>query len=306
MTPVTIILLLLTAITTFITLSDRRWFDRFSFQPEMVLRHNEYERLVTSGFLHVDWTHFAMNAISLYSFGPALEWKYGAATLLLIYFGSVIGGSLLALVMHRNHDYCAVGASGGVCGLIFAVIFLVPGTSISMFLLPIGIPAWLYAIGFLAFSYWGMQTRRDNIGHDAHFGGALAGVMIALGTHPSMVLEQKPLLAAVVCISGILLALTWKNPRVSAGRLFSWQDEPHQSNIRYQRYDEAKLRRKEEAEIDALLEKISKKGLHSLSSRERKRLEGYSLQKREVKEPNQRGRSSAAKPADTPVVEETR
>ncbi|CAN5720968.1 hypothetical protein BH11VER1_BH11VER1_20980 [soil metagenome] len=276
----TIILLIISAISTLLTLRNRAAFSRFSFQPHRVLRDKEYGRLVTAGFLHVNWMHFAMNAFSLYSFGPSLEWNFGMGTFLLVFLGSVVGGNLLALYLHRNHAYCAVGASGGVCGVIFAVIFLVPGMRVSMFLVPIYIPAWIYAIGFLAYSYFGIRNKRDNIGHDAHFGGALIGVLIALALYPSIVLQQPELLVGVVGLGVVLLFFVSKDPTVSAGRISTWGEESHQSNIRYQQYDDNKRKRQEEAQIDALLEKISQRGLPSLSASELEKLEAYSAQKR--------------------------
>lgn len=280
MSSATLILLVITAVSTLLTLRNRAAFDRFSFQPHRVLRDKEYDRLVTAGFLHVDWMHFAMNAFSLHAFGPSLEWRFGMGTFLLVFLGSVIGGNLLALYLHRNHAYCGVGASGGVCGVIFAVIFLVPGTRVSMFLVPIFIPAWVYAIGFLAYSYYGIRNKRDNIGHDAHFGGALIGVLIALALYPSIVLQQPELLVGVVGLGVALLYFVSRDPTVSAGRVTSWGEQPHQSNIRYQQYDDNRRRREEEAHIDALLEKISRSGLPSLTASELAKLEAYSEQKR--------------------------
>ncbi len=280
MTSATIILLIISAICTLLTLRNRAAFNRFSFQPHRVLRDKEYDRLVTAGFLHVDWMHFAMNAFSLYAFGPRLEWNFGMGTFLLVFLGSVVGGNLLALYLHRNHAYCGVGASGGVCGVIFAVIFLVPGTSISLFLVPIYIPAWIYAIAFLAYSYFGIRTKRDNIGHDAHFGGALIGLFIAFALYPTIVLQQPELLVGVVAMGVALLYFVSRDPTVSAGRVTSWGEQPHQSNIRYQQYDDNRRKRQEEAQIDALLEKISRRGLPSLSASELEKLEAYSEQKR--------------------------
>lgn len=276
----TLLILVIMAAATFLTLRNDGSFDRFSFSPERVLRDRQYERLLTAGFLHVDWIHFAMNAISLYSFGPVLEWTFGVVPLLLIFLGSVVGGNLLALYLHRNHVYCGVGASGGVCGVIFAALFLLPGMSVSMFMLPIGIPSWVYAIGFLAYSYFGIRSQRDNIGHDAHFGGAVVGLALAFVMYPALVLQQPLLLGCVLSLSVVAVFALSRNPMVSAGRIFAWGDTPHKSNIRYQDYDHSKRRRTEEAHIDSILEKISLRGMSSLSPKEREKLEAYSATRR--------------------------
>ena len=130
---------------------------------------------------------FWVGMISLYLFGSTIERFLGARDFLTIYFGSIVGGSLLSLLIHRRHDYRAYGASGGVCGIIFAHIFLFPGGSISFFPFPYGIPSWLYAICFMLGSFYGMKAQRDNIGHDAHLGGAILGLLITAALQPWIV-----------------------------------------------------------------------------------------------------------------------
>ena len=87
------------------------------FKPREILAGKQYERLLTSGFIHGDWLHLAFNAYSLLAFGQNIEAIYGFKTLLLVYFSSILGGSLLSLFIHRRHDYRALGASGGVGGI---------------------------------------------------------------------------------------------------------------------------------------------------------------------------------------------
>src|SRR6185295_16048982 len=121
--------------------------------------------------------HLVMNMISLYLFGGMMESFLGPGKFLLIYFASIVGGSLLSLWLHRNHDYRALGASGGVCGMIFSFIALFPGgTILAHFFFPM--PAWVYGILFLIGSFVRMRRHADNIGHDAHIGGAVIGLWI--------------------------------------------------------------------------------------------------------------------------------
>jgi len=133
--------------------------ENYVFEPEAILARKEYYRLVTSGFLHADLWHLLINMFSLYMFGQSVELVLGPGNFLLIYFGSVIGGGLLSLYVHRHHAYRAYGASGGVCGIIFAYILLFPGAGIYQFPVPFAIPAWLYAIGFLTLSFFGMASN---------------------------------------------------------------------------------------------------------------------------------------------------
>ena len=101
--------------------------ERWIFNPRAILVDKDYHRLYTCGLIHANWTHFAFNAFSFYSFARGIEMLYGPSTMLFIYGCSILGGSLLSLIIHRNHEYRALGASGGVCGIIFASIFLLPG-----------------------------------------------------------------------------------------------------------------------------------------------------------------------------------
>jgi membrane associated rhomboid family serine protease len=167
--------------------------------------------LVTSGFLHGDWPHLIWNMLALYSIGNAVELGVGRAHYLLIYLGGILGGNLLSLWIHRHQDYQAYGASGGVCGIIFASVFLFPGSKFYFFLVPVGIPGWLFAIVFPVASVYFLRAQRDNIGHDAHLGGAICGLLITAGLYPQVV-NYNPLLFAailVICI-GLLAYLAIK------------------------------------------------------------------------------------------------
>jgi membrane associated rhomboid family serine protease len=166
------------------------------------VRRGEHIRLISSGFFHNDWQHLIFNMFSLYVFGVELERIGGTVVFLAIYFGAIVGGSILALFIHRKEEYRAVGASGGVCGVIFATIFFAPGMSIYLFPFPFATPAWLFAILFIGFSAYAGKQRRDNIGHDAHLGGALVGLAIGTTFYPAII-GANPLLYAAVMLGGI-------------------------------------------------------------------------------------------------------
>ena len=166
--------------------NNRMFFEDYKFNVDKILIRKEYLRLVSSGFLHANWMHFIFNMVSLFLFSALLENEIGPFFFLVIYFISLIGGNLFALYIHRNHgDYSAIGASGAVSGIIFASIALYPGLSIGFIILPFSIPSWIYGILFVAYSIYGMKTKRDNIGHEAHLGGAIIGLVTALLIQPS-------------------------------------------------------------------------------------------------------------------------
>lgn len=213
--PLTIATLLVVGVTVYTSyraFQSPAFMNSLMFSPVHVLRYKQYHRMVTSAFIHADWLHFFFNMFTLYSFGSGIELIFGPHVFLLIYFSSIIGGSLLSLYLHRHHDYRALGASGGVCGVIFASIFLLPGGAVMIFPLPIPIPSWLYAILFIVVSFFGMRSHAGNIGHDAHLGGALVGLLVATVLHPEIIRESPVLYAAVVVISGALFVYAYKCP----------------------------------------------------------------------------------------------
>src|SRR5438874_1463614 len=189
---ITFLLIVVTCVFSYQGFKNFTFERKYIFSPEAILSGKEYHRLISSAFLHADWNHLIFNMMSLYFFGRGLEMYLGKLQFLAIYFGSIIGGDLLSLYVHRNHQYSAYGASGGVCGVIFASILLFPGIGISMFFLPISIPGWLYAIGYILYSFFGLKEHRGDIGHDAHLGGAIIGFLITAGLEPSSV-PRNPL-----------------------------------------------------------------------------------------------------------------
>ena len=129
----------------------------------------------------------------------------------LIYLGSLIFGSLLTLYFHSNdYSYRAIGASGAVTGVLYSAILLQPNMDLYLFFIPIPIPAYIFGIGYLLYSIYGMKAKRDNIGHTAHFGGAIGGYLITLLKEPHLLidnLEMVILLAIPIVLLFILAKL---------------------------------------------------------------------------------------------------
>ncbi|MDB6017092.1 MAG: rhomboid family protein [Pedosphaera sp.] len=260
--PVTISIIALTVMISFWGFRDHAFVEKFIFSPAAILRDKQGYRLITSGFLHADWPHLAFNMYSLYSFGRNLETYYGPATLLAIYLSSILGGNLLSLFLHRNHVYKAYGASGGVCGVIFASIFLLRG-DIRMLMLPIPIPTWLYAILFLLGSFYGIKKSADNIGHDAHLGGAIIGLVVTTMIYPGIISAQPYLYSAVMILSLVLLIVLIKNPMFLPLHASTRSSSPPRSPPK------TPLTRDQQArQVNAILEKISRSGMDSLTREE--------------------------------------
>lgn len=163
--------------------------------------------MLTSGFLHVDYMHLILNMYVLYVFAPAIIVNLGVVKFLIIYFGSLVAGSLLTLTYHKKEPYySAVGASGAVAGVIFGSILLNPSMNLMIFPLPIAIPGYIFGVGYLLYSIYGMKKQLGNVGHTAHLGGAIGGYALMLLVHPE-VLEYSILTVVLLGIPMVLLLL---------------------------------------------------------------------------------------------------
>jgi len=164
---------------------DQLFYRKYQFHVGSI-RAGEQIRMISSGFLHADEMHLAFNMLTLYFFAPYVYEYIGNFSFLLVYFGSLIFGSLLTMVFHGNeYSYRAVGASGAVTGIVYSAILLEPRILIYGF-----IPGYLFGIAYLLYSIYGMKSKRDNIGHTAHFGGAIGGYAITLIKDPILFQEN--------------------------------------------------------------------------------------------------------------------
>ncbi|MCG2614327.1 rhomboid family intramembrane serine protease [Terrimonas sp. NA20] len=254
--------------------TNQSFFEGYKFEVDKILVHRDYKRLITSGFLHVNWTHLIFNMISLLLFSGAIEYTLGSFRFLIIYFVSLIGGSLLSLFIHRNHgSYSAVGASGAVCGIIFAAIALFPGIGVGFFFLPVSIPGWVYGVVYVAYSIYGIRSNKDNIGHEAHLGGALIGMAVALILEPAAFSENylTILIILVPAIAFIVLIIT--KPHALLIDNFYFKTQKNYYSIDH-KYNEEKMN--SQREIDDILDKIGRKGMDSLSTTEKEKLKRFS------------------------------
>jgi membrane associated rhomboid family serine protease len=171
-------------------LNDVAFFRKFEFHIGSI-RTGDHIRMISSGFLHADMGHLFFNMFTLYMFAPVVINYFGSASFFLIYMASLVFGSLLTLLMHKNdYNYRAIGASGAVMGVLYSAILIDPNMNLYMFFIPIPIPAYLFGIGYLLYSIYGMKAKNDNIGHTAHFGGAVGGYLITLLKEPSMLIDN--------------------------------------------------------------------------------------------------------------------
>jgi membrane associated rhomboid family serine protease len=183
--------------------NDHSFFRKYEFHMGSV-RSGEQIRLLSSGFLHADIAHLAFNMITLYFFAPVVIAYMGEFLFVIVYFGSLIFGSLLTIMFHKDdYNYRAVGASGAVTGVLYSAILLRPDMMLGLFFI-IPIPAYLFGILYLLYSIYGMRAKNDNIGHTAHFGGAIGGYLITLITNPHLLVENT-LMVVLLTIPIVIL-----------------------------------------------------------------------------------------------------
>lgn len=193
--------------------NDPSFFERYKFGIGPI-NAGQKDRMFTSGFLHVDWAHLFFNMFTLYFFADVVISWFGPGKFIAIYFVSLLGGSLLALFFHKNEPYySAVGASGAVTGILYAAILLQPGMDLMLFFIPIPIPAYIVGIGYLMYSIYGMKSRMGNIGHTAHFGGAIGGYAVTLLFKPDLLVTET-LMVVLLAIPIVILIVMEKMGKI--------------------------------------------------------------------------------------------
>lgn len=186
MNPITFALITCNVLFSMQGFKNPAFFERYLFNTAAV-QAGDRTRLVSSGFLHANWGHLAFNMFAFWSFAPIVIANFSALAMLGIYFFALIAGNLSALYVHRfNPTYRAVGASGAVSGIVMSSVLLYPMGSIFIFFIPIPIPSWIFGIAYILFSIYGMKRQRGNIGHEAHLGGAIAGVIATVILNPNV------------------------------------------------------------------------------------------------------------------------
>jgi membrane associated rhomboid family serine protease len=209
---ITLIIIGANALISFKGFSDTSFFERYKFQIGAI-NSGQKERMLTSGFLHVDISHLLFNMVTLYFFADVVVAGFGAPKFLIIYFVSLIAGSLLALFFHKDEPYySAVGASGAVTGILYSAILLQPDMTLLLYF-AIPIPAYVLGIGYLLYSIYGMKKRLGNIGHTAHFGGAIGGYAATLLFNTDLIFTST-LMVVLLAIPIILLFVMEKMGKI--------------------------------------------------------------------------------------------
>ncbi|TVQ14274.1 MAG: rhomboid family intramembrane serine protease [Bacteroidetes bacterium] len=194
---ITFIVIFITVVTSYLAFNNRETFYNLKFNAYLIHHNRQYYRFFSYGLIHVDWMHLLINMFVLFSFGTAVEssfsMHFGAKANLfyvLLYIGGVGFSTLAAYLKHKDHDYYnAVGASGAVSAILFSAIIMRPDMSVMFIFLPIPIPSYIFGVLYLVYSAYMAKKANDNIGHDAHFWGAIFGLVFTILLNPLFVTQ---------------------------------------------------------------------------------------------------------------------
>lgn len=180
-TPVASFIFIFTIVTSIYAFNDRSLIGKFILSPYNISRRHKVYTLITSGFIHADWMHLIFNMITFFSFGFALESMIGSVNFAILYFVSLIASDLPTVFRHKNDLwYNSLGASGAISAVLFSYILFLPFASLYIMPIPFGI--WSIAFGplYLIYCVYASKQARDGINHDAHFFGALSGIILTI------------------------------------------------------------------------------------------------------------------------------
>ena len=184
MHPVLIAIIAITVIISLAGFQNVSVFEKYKFNVSAIKYKKEYIRLLSAGFLHADWGHLFFNMLTLYFFGPIVLYVYGILGFLIVYIGSIIIGNLFSLYLYQKQGwYSAIGASGGVSGVLFAAVAYAPKEIEVNF-----VPGFIFGALYFSYSVYMMLNPKphDNIGHAAHLGGAAFGLVYAVVVEPEV------------------------------------------------------------------------------------------------------------------------
>ena len=188
MHPVLLGIIVITVLISLVGFQKPEVFEKYKFNVGAIQNRKEYIRLLSAGFLHADFGHLFFNMLTLYFFAPVVLYVYGVQGFLIIYFASIIIGNLFSLYLYKRQSwYSAIGASGGVSGILFAAVAYAPDEISVNFL-----PGYLFGALYFGYSVYMMLNPRanDNIGHAAHLGGAAFGLVYAIALQPEVAMSN--------------------------------------------------------------------------------------------------------------------
>lgn len=179
--PVASLIFVFTIITSLYAFYDHSVYGKFMLHPYSVSKGHKVWTVITSGLIHADWMHLFFNMFTFVAFAFSLEQLMGSWQFGLLYFLALVLSDLPTIFKHKDQfNYNSLGASGAISAVLFSFILFNPVSKISLMFLPFGIPAWIFGILYLIYCAYASKNSRDGINHDAHFFGALTGLIFTI------------------------------------------------------------------------------------------------------------------------------
>jgi len=201
LSPILSLIILTNIIFSYKGFRNKFFFDRYKFDI-LKLDSGDLVRMISSGFLHVDYNHLIINMLTLYFFADYVVYGVGWINFLIIYMVSLLLGNYFSYKFHRNQkNYTAVGASGAVSGIVYSSILIFPDMKLAFIFFPIPMPGYFFAVGYLIYTIYSMKRQNDNVGHTAHFGGSIAGILVTLIIAPELFVKSA--LTLIILITTI-------------------------------------------------------------------------------------------------------
>jgi len=184
----------LAALLSILAFSNQRLFAEMLFEPFVIKSRGQWYRFITHAFVHANWPHLLVNMVVLYGFGQHVESEFALKqavpelSFAALYFGGAVFAALPGYKRHvHDPTYRALGASGAVSAVLFAYIIMTPSNKISFLFYREGLPAWVFGLLYLIYSWYMDKRKEDNVAHDAHFFGAIFGIVFMVVTDPGIV-----------------------------------------------------------------------------------------------------------------------
>jgi len=186
--PVASIIFVFTLITSIYAFNDPQIYGKFMLHPYSVSKGKKLYTFITSGLIHADWMHLFFNMFTFYAFAFNLErtighWQFG-----VLYLVSLVLSDVPTMMKHKNDFwYNSLGASGAISGVLFSFILFYPFSPLRIFPIPIDIYAIIFGVLYLVYCWYASKNARDHINHDAHFFGALTGIIVTIILVPGII-----------------------------------------------------------------------------------------------------------------------